>query len=84
MLAWQLHILAIIKTAGTRSPDQIAREARLSPFVVRKSSGIARKLTLPQLKKLIADLLQIDIRLKRESIDADEALKNYLLALSSN
>ncbi|HSW79497.1 MAG TPA: DNA polymerase III subunit delta [Candidatus Saccharimonadales bacterium] len=83
MLAWQLHILAIIKTAGTRSPDQIASEAKLNPFVVRKSAGIARKLTLTQLKQLIADLLKIDIRLKRESLDADEALKNYLLGLSN-
>ncbi len=82
MLAWQLHVLALIKTAGNRNPDQIAREAKVNPFVVRKSANIARKLTLPRLKKLTADLLQIDISLKRESIDSDEALKNYLLMLA--
>lgn len=82
MLAWQLHILALIKTAGDRTPDQVAREAKVNPFVVRKSTTIARKLTLAELKKLIADLLQIDIRLKRESIDADEAVRNYLLRIT--
>lgn len=82
MITWQLHILALVKTAGIRSPDEIAREAKLNPFVVRKSSGIARNLTLPQLKRLIADLLKIDISLKREPIDADEALRNFLLTMN--
>jgi len=78
MLAWQLHVLALIKTAGDRTPDQIAREAKLNPFVVRKSAAAARKLSPAQLKTFIASLLEIDTRLKRETIDADEALENYL------
>jgi DNA polymerase III delta subunit len=82
MLTWQLHVLAIIKTAGERSADQIAKEARLNPFVVRKSQGITRKLALPELKKLIAELLQIDTKSKRTSLDIDEALQHYLLTLS--
>ena len=82
MLAWQLHILALIKAAGSRAPDLIAREAKLNPFVVRKSSAIAHKLSPAKLKQLIADLLTIDRRLKREALDADEALQNYLLLLS--
>jgi len=81
MLAWQLHVLAVIKMAGDRSPDTIAKDARLSPFVVRKSSSIASRLSVEQLKQLVADLLTIDARLKRESLDADEALQNYLLSL---
>lgn len=82
MLAWQLHVLALIKAAGSRSPEQVAREAKLNPFVVRKSAAIARKLSLPQLKLLVANLLKIDIRLKREPLDPDEALQNYLLQSS--
>lgn len=81
MLAWQLHVLAIIKTAGNKSADQIAKEARLNPFVVRKSQGIARNLSLAELKKLIGDLLKIDVATKSVSIDADEALQHYLLTL---
>lgn len=84
MLAWQLHVLAIIKAAGSRSADEIASEARFNPFVVRKSQGIARDLSLAEVKKLVAELLQIDVRGKRTSIDPDEALQNYLLALSQN
>ncbi len=84
MLTWQLHVLAIIKTAGDRPTDQIAREARINPYVLGKSQSIAHNITLPQLKKLISDLLEIDIKTKSIAIDADEALQHYLLTLSSN
>ena len=83
MLAWQLNILAIIKTAGDRPADQIAKDAKLNPFVVRKSQSIARQLTLARLKKLINDLLLIDIKSKRSNLDLDEALQHYLLALAA-
>jgi DNA polymerase-3 subunit delta len=82
MLAWQLHILALIKTAGDRTPDLIAREGKVNPFVVRKSAAIARKMSLNQLKQLIYDLMTIDRRLKREALDADEALQNYLILIA--
>lgn len=81
MLAWQLHVLAVIKTAGARSVDEIARNAKLNPFVVRKSQALARSLSLSNLKKKIAELLQLDVDLKTKSIDADEALQLYLLTL---
>ena len=84
MLTWQLHVLAIIKTAGDRSIDVIAQEAKLNPFVVRKSQAIAQSLTLTELKKLVTDLLKIDTASKRTNLDPDEALQHYLLALASN
>lgn len=83
MLAWQLHIIALVKTAGDQHGDAIASEARLSPFVVQKSQAIARQLSLSQLRRLINDLLAIDARSKRENLDADEALQNYLLDLAT-
>lgn len=82
MLAWQLHVLAILKTAGDREVDQIAKEAKLNPYVLRKSQDIANKLTLPNLKSQISNLLEIDTKSKRTNLDADEALQNYLLKLT--
>ncbi len=84
MLAWQLHVLAIIKTAGDRGADEIAKTARLNPFVVRKSQSIARQLSPTDLKKLVSDLLKIDTASKRTNIDVDEALQHYLLRLAKN
>ena len=82
MLAWQLHILAIIKAAGNRSPADIAKEAKLSPYVVQKSHNIARYLSLADLKQLIDNLLSIDLKSKRTKLDIDEALDDYLLRLA--
>lgn len=81
MVAWQLHVLALVKTAGERDVAAIAKEAKLNPYVVRKSSGVARHLTLASLKKLVHDALQLDIRLKSEAIDADDALQHLLLSI---
>lgn len=83
LLAWQLHVLAVVKAAGTRSPDAIAKEAKLNPFVVRKSVGLARRLTPAHIKRYISDLLELDVQLKSISIDANEALQFYLLKLTS-
>lgn len=83
MLAWQLHVLSLVKTAGERSADDIAKEAKLNPFVVRKSQGIARNLSTGQLKKLISNLLNIDKKSKTTAIDLDEALQHYLLTLTN-
>lgn len=83
MLAWQLHVLAVVKTAGTRPPDEIAKASKLNPFVIRKSQGLVRSLTTAHIKRFISDLLMLDMQLKRSSIDADEALQLYLLRLAN-
>jgi DNA polymerase-3 subunit delta len=82
MLAWQLHVLAVVKTAKQRSVDDIAREAKLNPFVVRKTQGLARSITLARLKGLITSLREFDVRTKTEGILPDEAVRYYLLQLS--
>jgi len=79
MIAWQLHVLSVIKAAKDRGSDQIAQEAGISPYVLRKSYVITHKLNLAELKKRVSDLMTIDQRIKRSLIDPDEALQHYLL-----
>jgi DNA polymerase III subunit delta len=81
MLSWQLHILALIVYAGGRSADEIAREAKVSPYTVKKSQGIARTLGRTDIKRYVAELLDIDKRARREALDIDAALQLYLLQL---
>jgi DNA polymerase-3 subunit delta len=81
MLGWQLHVLAVVKTAGERSVEAIAKEAKINPFVVRKTQTIAKRISLAELKKHIHTTLILDVRLKTELLDADEALQNLLLSL---
>jgi len=82
LMAWQLHILAVVKAAGPRSIDAVAKEAKLNPFVVRKSQGLVRRLSLVDIRRLVADLLRLDMQLKRSAVDADEALQHYLLTMA--
>jgi DNA polymerase-3 subunit delta len=83
MLAWQMHVIALVKAAGSaRTPDAIAKDARMSPYVVKKSAAIARGLTVARTRQLISDLTGIDHRLKRESLDADDVLLTYLTELA--
>lgn len=79
MIAWQLHILALIKSAQKAGVSDIASQAKLSPFVVQKSQSITRKLTLAQVKDLIASAHKLDIRLKSQPIDSDDAMKLFLI-----
>jgi DNA polymerase-3 subunit delta len=83
MMAWQLHVLAVIKMAGDRDPTLVAKEARLNPFVVRKSGAIVRRLSTQKLKELVHGALVLDTRLKSESLDADDALQHYLIQLAT-
>ncbi len=81
MLAWQLHILALLVFAGDRSADEVARQAAISPYTVKKSHNVARKLSRADIKRYVDDLLAIDKRARREKLDLDDALQLYLLQL---
>lgn len=83
LIGWQLHVLAVIKTAGNKTSDQIAKEAHINPYVIRKSLNIANKINFSDIKRLVKDALELDVRLKSESIDADDAIQQYLLAIFS-
>jgi DNA polymerase-3 subunit delta len=83
MLAWQLHILAIIKLAGNKSPDMIAKEAKINPFVVKKSLSITKRLSIAQIKELLVRAQELDVTLKSKSVNADDALQNYIVRLAT-
>ena len=82
MITWQLKALAVVMAARGRTSGEIARESKLSPFTIQKSQVLAKRLSTTRLRLLVADLLAIDYRSKRENIDLDEALQNYVLMLS--
>ena len=82
LISWQLHILALIKVAGQRSPSEIAREGGVSPYVVNKSISTAKHLTTGKIKDLVLGALTLDIRLKSEPLDPDTALQTFLLRLA--
>lgn len=83
MLAWQLHVLALVKNAGDRSSDDIARQAKLNPYVVRKTQGLNRNLTANRIRQMIKDLLDLDVKSKTVTVDVDGALQLYIIELAN-
>ena len=83
LLAWQLHIFSIVKSApSTLSIYEIAKDASTSPGVVSKAQKIVAKITVSKLDEMINRLLSIDHDRKTKSINEDDALLYYLLSLS--
>jgi DNA polymerase-3 subunit delta len=80
MIVWQLHILNIIKAAGAMSPNQIATEAKLSPFVVRKNLNAARRISSQKLTHLLNLTIETDKLLKQTSANDDDALQALIMA----
>lgn len=81
LLGWQMHALALVKSAGNMDANTIASKAKLNPYVVRKTQGIASRLSMAQVKNLVHEVRVLDQRMKSEAIDADEALQNLIISL---
>jgi DNA polymerase-3 subunit delta len=80
MIAWQLHILALVKTGQDKNPAELASAAKLNPFVVRKSMAITRRLSFAELASLLELATKTDYKLKTSKMNADAAVCALLLA----
>lgn len=80
-LAWQLHLLALVKSTD-KSADQIARDVGMSPWTISKTRQLAAGISSSEIKRAIALLLAIDTKSKSESLNIDDALKLYILKIS--
>lgn len=69
LLASQVHTLAVIAAAGQRSPDQIAKDAGLHPFVVRKTLPIAGRLGQAKIQRITKEVADCDWHLKNTGAD---------------
>lgn len=78
MIAWQLHIMALVKTAGS---GDTAEKAGVHRFVWQKTSGLVKRLSLEKLRQLINEVVSLEVRLKSQTIEADDALRQLLLSL---
>lgn len=81
MIVWQLNIVALV-SASKKTPNEIAKDTGLHPFVLGKAANISRRLPRRELITTLDNLCQLDQQLKSQSIDADEAVKQLLLELS--
>lgn len=64
MLMWQIHILALVSAKGAPEDAQITKEAKLSPFVIKKTRTLARTLSGQQQRHMLDVVAELDITLK--------------------
>lgn len=81
LLGWQLHVMAVVSAAGGKDAASIAKDAKLNPYVVRKTQGLVTRMPAGKLWQLIVETAQLDLRLKTERIDPDQALQNLILTM---
>ena len=80
MLIWQAHILAIVTSADNYSDNEIAKGIKVNPFVVKKTRGLARRLSSKQLNKIIDTTAEFDVKLKTTSANPWRLLEATILA----
>ncbi len=75
LLASQVHTLAVVVMAEGRSADQIAKEAGLHPFVVRKTVNVAQRLGKERVAVIARSVARCDIQLKSTGADPWDLLR---------
>lgn len=69
LLANQIHALLLVAAAGQRSPDTVAKDAGVHPFVVRKLQPVARRLDAQQRQQVIEAMANLDRQMKSTGTD---------------
>lgn len=80
MLIWQTHILAVVYSAVDLSESEVAKSAKLNPFVIRKTKNLVRSMNRNQLNRILDSVAQCDISLKTTSVDPWRAIEQTILA----
>ena len=64
MLQWQLRNLLLAKTSGATSAGELAKKAKLGPFVAEKALKLAKNISLEQLLAAFEQSIEADYQIK--------------------
>jgi DNA polymerase III subunit delta len=78
LLVSQIYALAVVMSAGNLTPDVIAKDAGLHPFVVRKTQALARGMGRAELQLLIEQVARTDMQFKTTGADPWTLLEQLL------
>lgn len=83
-VAWQMRNLLIAKAAELeqKSIQAVLADFKLSPYAYKKAQGLAKTLSLEQIKTMHALIVEADYQLKSANIDKDSLMESLLLAIS--
>lgn len=83
LVAWQLHVLLLVKYAKASKDSEIMAETGLSPYVVSKASRVVRTMSTYTLNKVLQTVLETDFAIKTGKAEANGALKVLILELAA-
>lgn len=75
LLVSQVVALSLVWAGQKLSPETLAKQTGLHPFVIRKLSGVARGLHRSDLTNVVHELVKLDDQLKSSSLEAWELLE---------
>lgn len=83
LLLRQIRIMLMVKLLSEKrmSPDTIAKEAKLAPFVVKKVLQNGRRYRVAGLKRTMIEAAELDLKMKTGQIDPEFGLEWFVLKL---
>lgn len=82
LLASQVFALVAVSAADSRRSDEVAKEIGIHPFVVRKLSTLASRLTRAEIDRIVEALAMTDERLKSSGVEPWSLISRLLLSLN--
>lgn len=84
MIGWQMRNLLLVKAAGERSSGEIAKSAKISPFVVNKSLALTHRMELETIARNYSEVQQTDAELKLSPLSPDIIMQRLILNIAGD
>ena len=82
LIGWQLHLLAMVKLARGKTSQEIASQSKIKAYSIQKSMTLAQKLSMHQINKLVEVAHELDLSIKNNKVDADQAILLFMNRIS--
>ena len=81
LIASQVYAVALMKSAGNKSPELVAKESGANAFVLKKVRDVASGLTGQQVKDMMSRLSDLDVNIKSRGVDPWVQIRSFLNSL---
>lgn len=82
LLSGQIYALALVTTGKGKRPEDIAKATGVHPFVLRKISGLAERMSSNSLQQLTSRLAELDANMKSRAVEPWTQVYSFLKSLS--
>lgn len=83
MIMWQLRNLLLAKTAGEISPNQLAGDVGMSPFVATRALAMQKRFSEDQLKRAFLSGIDTEAKIKTGQGKADQLVELLIYEVAS-